>query len=84
VLISVVIDCVVVLSCGLTPLQCTTLDITKLAKPFHCLILPSPIIVKLLLLDYLALPDYLIVKVRGGWPARLDSPDFVLQVWAEH
>jgi predicted Kef-type K+ transport protein len=22
--------------------------------------------------------------VRGGWPARLESPDFVLQVWAEH
>jgi len=34
VLISVVIDCVVVLSCGLTPLQCTTLDSPKLAKLF--------------------------------------------------
>ena len=61
-----------------------TLDSPKLAKFFSCPILPSPLIVKLLLSDYLALPDYLIVKVRGGWPARLDSPDFVLQVWAEH
>jgi hypothetical protein len=34
VLISVVIDCVVVLSSGLTPLQCTTVDLTKLAKLF--------------------------------------------------
>jgi hypothetical protein len=34
VLISVVIDCVVVLSCGLAPLQCTTPDLTKLAKLF--------------------------------------------------
>ena len=32
VLISVTIDCVFVLSCGLTPLQCPTLDLTKLAK----------------------------------------------------
>ncbi len=61
-----------------------TLDSPKLAKLFHCLILPSPIIVKLLLLDYLALPDYFIVKVRGGWPAGLEAPDFVLQVWDEH
>jgi hypothetical protein len=34
VLISVVIDCVVVSSSGLTPLQCTTVDLTKLAKLF--------------------------------------------------
>ena len=34
VLIIVVIDCVVVLSSGLTPLQCTTVDLTKLAKLF--------------------------------------------------
>lgn len=34
VLIIVAIDCVVVLSRGLTPLQCTTLDLTKLAKQF--------------------------------------------------
>ena len=65
-LISVVIDCAAALSCDLTPLQCTSLDL------------------KLLFLDCLALPDYLIVKVQRGWPARLDSPDFVLQVWAEY
>jgi hypothetical protein len=34
VLISVVIDCVVVLLSGLAPLQCTTPDLTKLAKQF--------------------------------------------------
>jgi hypothetical protein len=34
VLIIVVIDCVVGLSSGLTPLQCTTVDLTKLAKLF--------------------------------------------------
>jgi hypothetical protein len=34
VLTSVTIDCVVVLSCGLTPSQCTSLDSTKLAKQY--------------------------------------------------
>jgi hypothetical protein len=24
------------------------------------------------------------VKVQGGWPERLETPDFVLQVRAEH
>ena len=61
-----------------------TLDSSKTGKTVSCLILPSPIIVKLLLLDYLALPDYSILKVQGGWPERLETPDFVLQVRAEH
>jgi hypothetical protein len=33
-LTSVAIDYVVVLSCGLTPSQCTTLDSTKLAEQY--------------------------------------------------
>jgi hypothetical protein len=58
VLTSVVIESVVGLSCGLTPLQCTHLILLSW-QSCSCLIHPSPIIAKLLLLDYLAIPDYL-------------------------
>ncbi len=83
-LISVVIDCVVVLSSGLTPLQCTTVDLTKLAKLFLSDPSQSFNSQAVIIVITSHLPDYSIVKVRGGWPARLDTPDFVLQVRAEH
>jgi hypothetical protein len=32
----------------------------------------------------LHIPDYFIVKVQGGWPAKLVTPSFVLQIGALH
>jgi hypothetical protein len=72
VLTSVAIDCVVVLSCGLTPLQCKTLDSTKLAEQY--LSEPSQSInsqatIVVITLQYLtihAIPDYSLVKVPPG------------------
>jgi hypothetical protein len=81
VLTSVAIDCVVVVSCGLTPLQCTTLDLTLLAEQYLSDPSQSP---SYCCCDYLATPDYLVVKVQGGWPARLDTPIVVIQVRAKH
>ena len=75
-LISVVIERVVVLSCGLTPLQCTTLDLTKLAK--HSLSDPSQSNFNQAIIIVITspLPYYSIVEVRGGWPARLVDTGF--------
>jgi hypothetical protein len=47
-------DCVAVDHCGLTPLQCTYFELALLAIAVTNLILLSPIIANLFLLDYCA------------------------------
>jgi hypothetical protein len=61
-----------------------TLDITVLAKQYSSDPSQSNNSQATIIVITLPLPDYLIVKVQGGWPARLVTPDFVIQVWAEH
>jgi hypothetical protein len=56
---------VVVYHCGLTPLQCTHFELTLLAKSVNNLILPIPIIAKLLLLDYSAFTKLLHIRCKG-------------------
>lgn len=50
--------------------------IASLSVAAKVLIHHSPSIVKLLLLDYLAIPGHSVLKVRGWWPARLSATGF--------
>jgi hypothetical protein len=75
---------VVVYHCGLTPLKCTHFELTLLAKAVTNLILPSPIIAKLLLLDYSAFTELPQLRCRGVGLHDLLTTGFGLPTQAWH